>query len=259
MSEHVINTQSHLSYYLKHMRTLPLSIPIRSRRRSHAFILLLMSGIEPNPGPRTPRYQCGVCSRAVRDIGQCALACDDCDKWCHMSCLSMNTPEFETYANSYLPWYCPSCNSLNLSTVVYDLPVPDVESQSSTGDIQHSSLNSSGILFTSHEECSSIPSPSPMTSEPDSSLSSFGSPTVASSPKPIHFNAKPLRKSKSLRFLCINFQSAGQKRKNIATLVETVCPEIILETETWLSPDISSSEIFDERLGYDVHRNDRAC
>ena len=47
------------------------------------------------------------------------------------------------------------------------------------------------------------------------------------------------------------------KCKNIATLVETVCPDIILGTETWLSPDISSSEIFDECLGYDVHRNDR--
>ena len=174
-----------------------------------------------------------------------------------MSCLSMNTPEFETYANRDLPWYCPSCNSLNRSTVVYDLPVADVESQSSTRDIQHSSLNSSGILFTSHKESSSIPPPSPMTSEPDSSLSSFGSPTIASSPKPIHFNGKPLRKSKSLRFLCINFQSARKKCKNIATLVETVCPDIILGTETWLSPDICSSEIFDECLGYDVHRNDR--
>ena len=253
----VINTQLHLFYYLKHMRTLPLSIPIRSRCRTHAFILLLMSGVEPNPGPRTPRYPCGVCSRAVRDIGQRALACDDCDKWCHMSCLSMNTSEFDTYANSDLPWYCPTCNSLNRSTVVYDLPVADVENQSSIGDIHHSSLNSSGILFTSHEESSSVPPPSPMTSEPDNSLSSFGSPTVASSPKPVHYNGKPLRKSKSLRFLCINFQSVRKMGKNIATLVETVCPDVILGTETWLSPDISSSEIFDKCLGYDVHRNDR--
>ena len=99
--------------------------------------------------------------------------------------------------------------------------------------------------------------PSPMTSEPDNSLSSFGSPTVASSPKPVHYNGKPLRKSKSLRFHCINFQSVRKKGKNIATLVETVCPDVILGTETWLSPDISSSEIFDECLGYDVHRNDR--
>ena len=48
-----------------------------------------------------------------------------------------------------------------------------------------------------------------------------------------------------------------KKCENIATLVETVCPDIILGTETWLSPDISFSEILDECLGYEVHRNDR--
>ena len=105
-----IDIQTQLFYYLKHVRRLPLSVPIRSQRRTHTFILLLMSGIESNPGPRTPRYPCGVCTRAVRDIGQRALACDECDKWCHMSCLSMNTPEFDMYANSDLPWYCPLCN-----------------------------------------------------------------------------------------------------------------------------------------------------
>ena len=64
-------------------------------------------------------------------------------------------------------------------------------------------------------------------------------------------------KSKSLQFLYINFQSVRNKGKKIATLVETVCPDVILGTETWLSPDISSSEIFDICLGYDVHRNGR--
>ena len=74
-----INLHTHLFYYLRHVRRLPLSIPIRLKCRSNTLILLLMSGIEPNPGPRTPRYPCGVCSRAVRNIGQRALACDECD------------------------------------------------------------------------------------------------------------------------------------------------------------------------------------
>lgn len=58
-------------------------------------------------------------------MGQRALACDDCDKWCHKSCLEMNTIEFDELANNSLPWYCPSCNSLNRTTVVYDLPTVD--------------------------------------------------------------------------------------------------------------------------------------
>ena len=75
-----------------------------------------------------------------------------------------------------------------------------------------------------------------------------------------------LSENRSFLFFCVRARvcvlyslkySARKKCKNIATLLETVCPDIILGTETWLSPDICSSEIFDECLGYDVHRNDR--
>ena len=214
-----IDIQTQLFYYLKHVRRLPLSVPIRSQRRTHTFILLLMSGIESNPGPRTPRYPCGVCTRAVRDIGQRALACDECDKWCHMSCLSMNTPEFDLYANSDLPWYCPSCNSLNRSTVVYDLPFADVDDKSLFTESDHSSQNPSDMISSSLSNvCSEYSSPRPTSSD----------------------------------------QSARKKGKDIATLMETVCPNVILGTETWLSPDVCSSEVFDDSLGYDIHRKDRS-
>ena len=39
--------------------------------------------------------------------------------------------------------------------------------------------------------------------------------------------------------------------------METVCPDVILSTETWLCPEVCSSEVFDKSLGNDVHRNDR--
>ena len=169
----------------------------------------------------------------------------------------MNTPEFDMYANSDLPWYCPSCSSHNRSAVVYDLPFADVDDRSLFTNT-HSSQNSSGMISSSFSEVhSEYTSPITPSSDQDSSLSSIGSPTVASSPKPIHYSRGHLRKSKSLRFLCINFQSARKKCKDIATLVETVCPDVVLGTETWLSSDISSSEIFDGSLGYDIHRNDR--
>jgi hypothetical protein len=44
------------------------------------MLLLLLSGIEPNPGPRPPKYPCGICKKAVKNMGQRALACDDRDK-----------------------------------------------------------------------------------------------------------------------------------------------------------------------------------
>ena len=34
----------------------------------------------PNPGPRTPRYPCGSCNKAVRDCHE-AILCNDCDTW----------------------------------------------------------------------------------------------------------------------------------------------------------------------------------
>jgi hypothetical protein len=62
--------------------------------------------------------------------------------------------------------------------------------------------------------------------------------------------------SKALRFLCINFQSARKKGKDISALVESVQPDIIMGTETWLSEDVCSSEFFDTSLGFNIHRND---
>jgi hypothetical protein len=89
-------------------------------------------------------------------------------------------------------------------------------------------------------------------------LGSLGSPAVASSPKPKPNTYKPTRNNTALRFLCINFQSARKKGKDISALVEYVQPDIIMGTETWLSEDVCSSEFFDTSLGFDIHRNDRA-
>ena len=166
--------RTHLFYYMRHVRRLPLSAPIHSRSRKLTIIFFLMSGIEFSPGPHTPRYPCGVCTRAVRDIGRRALACDECDKWWHMSCFSMNTPGFDMYANSDLPWYCPSCNSLNRPTVVYDLPQADVDSQSLNSDTCHSSQNSSGLINSSLSEVSHDHSSlRHLSSDQDSSISSL--------------------------------------------------------------------------------------
>jgi hypothetical protein len=69
-------------------------------------------------------------------------------------------------------------------------------------------------------------------SEHDHSWGSLGSPAVTSSPKPKPNTYQPTRNSKALRFLCINFQSARKKGKDISVLVESVQPDIIMGTET---------------------------
>ena len=50
--------------------------------RFHVLLALLLSGqVESNPGPKSPKFPCGECSKAVR-WGK-SIACDTCDRWCN--------------------------------------------------------------------------------------------------------------------------------------------------------------------------------
>ena len=60
---------------------------------------------------------------------------------------------------------------------------------------------------------------------------------------------------KNLKVLNINFQSIVNKVQEFCCLVDTENPDIVVGTESWLQPDISSSEIFPE--GYQTFRADR--
>ena len=60
---------------------------------------------------------------------------------------------------------------------------------------------------------------------------------------------------KKLKVLNINFQSVVNKVQEFHCLLDTENPDIVVGTESWLSPDIASSEIFPE--GYHSFRADR--
>ena len=81
-------------------------------------------------------------------------------------------------------------------------------------------------------------------------------PKLTSSPKP----ATPQNSKSSprhLRILNINFRSARKKGKQIEAIIDATNPDILIGTETWLDPNIHSSEISPNYLGYTVHRRDR--
>ncbi len=58
------------------------------------IILLLSGNVELNPGPRQPKYPCGICHKACT-WKQEAVACDSCDVWFHKKCMLMNTEFYE--------------------------------------------------------------------------------------------------------------------------------------------------------------------
>ena len=93
-------------------------------------ILLILSGtIELNPGPKRGniKYPCGECKKAVRNVN--AIACDQCQKWYHTDCLSMNANVFDSYTNDQLlEWTCINCALVNISNSVFDSCMSDSDS-----------------------------------------------------------------------------------------------------------------------------------
>ena len=89
----------------------------------------------------------------------------------------------------------------------------------------------------------------------DSVASSINSPLASPSP-----NTQPTTTNKKfpkLKILNINFQSVRNKKAELHTLLDTECPDVVCGTESWLTPDISNSEIIPPDLGYTMFRQDR--
>ncbi|CAG2232580.1 unnamed protein product [Mytilus edulis] len=163
----------------------------------------------------------------------------------------MSTTEFSNLGKSEDTWTCPSCSKPNnSSTKVYFIPSGD--------DSKHTSLNiSTNPLLLDSISDSSIPSTSGSSiNSPSFNTTSFSTdiPIMTSSPKPA--KTKPTPK-KQLRLLNINFQSLRKKGKLLEAIIESTDPDIIIGTETWLDPNIKSSEIFPDYLKYDIERRDR--
>ncbi|CAC5360010.1 unnamed protein product [Mytilus coruscus] len=199
-------------------------------------LLLVIAGIELNPGPSQIKYPCGTCTKACK-WGEKALACDECDTWYHATCAGINTQEYSKLANTSVSWYCMVCNAPNHTTVLYDLI-----------DSAHSNTFSM-LSISDGNKSSSI-------NQDDSNIS-LGDPLAASSPKRVTQTTPGNKNKKALRTLIINFQSIKNKRTELPILIETANPDIIIGTETWLSNNIGNREIFPPELGYDVIRRDR--
>ena len=57
-----------------------------------------------------------------------------------------------------------------------------------------------------------------------------------------------------LRVLNINFQSIKRKQHIVNNIIESSKPDIVIDTETWLKPNIHNNEVFPEN--YNIYRKD---
>ena len=191
------------------------------------LLIVLSFDVECNPGPV---YPCGSCQLEV-SWSHRGVCCDSCDAWFHASCQNINSRVYEALDSSNCSWVCLQCGMPNFSSGMFSFSFVDLE-------------NSFAPLEKGHPEPNLDLPPSP--------------PKITSTPK----KGSTQRRSKTntnrgLKVINVNCRSICNKKAEFENLVETVSPDIVVGTESWLSPDVADSEVFPVDLGYTVLRRDR--
>ena len=224
------------------------------------LLLILSNDVEQNPGPKTPKYPCGICSKAVKwsDKG---VACDSCSTWFHTQCMGMCDEIYNSLAPN-ISWTCFQCGLPNFSTQLFmstqadgkDIPPSLAEITHATTISDHSATNTSDKgCAIGHPLCTSSPKDKPKVdySNTTSSISS-----ISAASDPLLRRPQAVKSNQSVRVLVINFQSLRPKKHEFWNLLEATDPDIIMGTETWLRPYITNCEVLPTT--YDVYRRDRA-
>lgn len=194
--------------------------PTIKRGTLHTYLYTLASNVELNPGPRTPKYPCQICHRAIT-WGQKGVSCDDCNLWYHAELMHMSSHIYNCLNN--ISWNCVTCGMPQFTSSFFDSL--DIHMQ---------------ISFCSI-----------------ASEDSIGPPDACSSPKAAHQRGKqkvtqPWNKFTLLNF---NFQSIKNKTAEKLNIIDSYNPSIIIGTETWLNDSVHNSEIFPPN--YNIYRRDR--
>ena len=238
LTEQEVLTKSLFAFrYTNGMKVQPCAQKQKSKARAAMYLSLLLlvnaADIELNPGPCV-KYPCQICNQAVT-WKQRGVACDDCEKWYHVDCMHMSTPIYVALAHSNVSWHCVACGLPQFSTSLFD---------SHSLDISNS--------FSSLSSANSTPSDSVSPGPPLASSSPYKKCQTQSGKKA----RSAYNKTKgNMKILIVNFQSAKNKKEEIGNMIESADPDIILGTETWLNPNIFSSELFPPT--YNIFRKDR--
>ena len=146
--------------------------------------------------------------------------------------------EVLTNEPSHIGWTCPQCGIPNFSSALFDL---------------HSSSIDDTNIYSALGTLPDTPVEQDTGSNHSSSFSSPGTPQAASSPKT---RAKPAKFGKPpLRVVLVNCRSIKNKKSTFHTMIDSIKPDLILGTESWLTPQHKTSEYFPQH--FNTYRKDQ--
>ena len=228
---------------------------------------MLSGDIEANPGPKVKSiYPCGICEYEV--TWKCkGICCDNCNIWFHHTCTNIDSLEYLLLGRANTQWKCPRCDSINVDSFTYNsfeischnsfAPLAQAEYRSSLDSI--SSDPFTPIHTSSPQQKRSPNRSSSGHSSSDSKRKSksfrYSRTTNSSSRTESNSSVFNLPPKSNLRILNINCQSIQSKRAELQTALQYIQPDLVFGTESWLSSDIATSEIFPPE--YNVFRKDR--
>lgn len=249
--------------------------------------------------PRYPCQLCRRAVRWGQRAIQCDRCCEASvhTGWYHVSCVGDFTAAFDGLVGRSLSWICWDCGAPNYSSSLIHSPIhtqnrfsfldtdpsplpqllqsyttpPSLDRrQTSRHDTDNSSLTQNRQRHITTPDVSTSPIPRyPTHSTPNHSISRSHSQSQSLSITPItasdhsylstaHDNSL-VKQLSNIRLLIINFRSIIHKRAAFHHTLQTYDPDIVIGTETWLTPDIHDSEIFpaDSSFNMTIHRKDR--
>lgn len=188
---------------------------------------------------------------------QKGIFCDECDTWYHTDCQGIGDGTYDRLSDSKHVWICIKCCLPNYSSSLLESLDSFADSNSFTS-LASERLDeaSTNLLTDSSDICTPISEKhlsSPSINQPHPTATST---PKSNKPKPQTHRPKAQTK-KRLTILNINCRSIRNKIPELHQVIDQTKPDIIACTETWLKPEINSSEIFPENLGYAIYRDDR--
>jgi hypothetical protein len=110
----------------------------------YSLLLTLSYAPEPNPDPRTIKFPCAVCNKAVK-WSTPGVCCDSCKVWFHQECMGMHAVVYNGLRNISC-----QCGLPNISPSIFDSTIYE-SSNSFTifSDTMHSDISFSNPTATS--------------------------------------------------------------------------------------------------------------